>query len=205
MPLILLAFNLLAVAVGAAAATGSSASSPLDPDALSQRYRNWHYYPTWIIPPICLNPYTCATNQSQQVTDVFQLFQIPGEPAGQWRGVYLQYDGTGYETYMATTQDMVTFDLREPTLSPGQPGVIFSPRSGRPPLAGAKPVEGDFDFGGQTFIGPLLENYTVGAPAVLKGPARGSFGMRTGLTHHLAMKALLGRMGWPAQRTASTG
>ena len=155
------------------AARGTAAA--LDPDALSARYRGWRYYPEWIIPPVCLNPFTCATNTSQTTTDVFQLWQTPDNP-GVWRGVYLQYDGRGYETYMATSTDMVNFNLSNPTLVPGQPGAIFSPRAGRPPLDGQpKPADGDFDFGGQTFIGPLLENYTVGAPAVLRKTSKGVY------------------------------
>jgi hypothetical protein len=139
--------------------TEASVAQALDPDALSQRYRNWHYYMDWVVPPMCLNPITCKTNASNSsVVDVFQLWQNPDSP-GVWRGVYLQYDGTGYETYMATTTDMVHFNFSDPTLAPGQPGVIFSPRAGRPPLDGQpKPANGDFDFGGITFIGPLLEN-----------------------------------------------
>ncbi len=142
-------------------------SASLDPDALSQRYRNWHYYPDWVIPPLCLNPFTCPTNTSERVVDVFQLWQTPDSP-GVWRGVYLQYDGTGYETYMATSSDMLHFNLSNPTLAPGQPGALFSPRAGRPPLDGQpKPVKGEFDFGGITFIGPLLENCACRASAHL--------------------------------------
>jgi hypothetical protein len=73
------------VAVLLAAATSAAA---LDPDALSQRYRNWHYYPDWIIPPLCMNPFTCKANASGGVTDVFQLVQLPEEP-GMWRAFYL--------------------------------------------------------------------------------------------------------------------
>ena len=152
-----------------------AAASPLDPDALSQRYRNWHYYPDYIIPPICLNPFTCKTNTSQATTDVFQVWSTPESP-NVFRAVYLQYDGVGYETYMATSTDLLHFDLASPTLAPGQPGVIFSPRAGRPPLDGQpKPLPGEFDFGGITFIGPLLENYTVGAPSVLRRTSKGVF------------------------------
>jgi hypothetical protein len=166
--------SLAAVVASALSVSGTNALA-LDPDALSQRYRNWHYYPEWIIPPICLNPFSCPTNTTSKVTDVFQLWQTPDSP-GVWRGVYLQYDGKGYETYMATSSDMVHFNLSNPTLAPGQPGIIFSPRAERPPLDGQpKPVNGEFDFGGITFIGPLLENYTVGAPAVLRKTSKGLY------------------------------
>ena len=155
--------------------TSAAALGPLDPDALSQRYRNWHYYPEWIIPPICLNPFTCAQNTSQSTVDVFQVWSTPEDPLT-FRATYLQFDGLGYETYMATSTDMVKFDLSNPTLAPGQPGILFSPREGRPPLDGQpKPERGDFDFGGITFIGPLLQNYTVGAPSVLARTSKGFF------------------------------
>lgn len=167
---------LCAVVFLIAAAAAAGAPIQLDPDALSARYRNWTYYPDWIIPPICLNPFTCATNTSQSTVDVVQVFQLPDEvSAGVWRAVYLQFDGTGYETYMATSTDMLHFNLSEPTLVPGQPGCIFSPRDGRPPTWDTKPVKGDFDFGGITFIGPVLDNYTVGARSVLKRNAAGLF------------------------------
>ena len=105
--------------------------------------------------------------------DVFQVWSTPESP-GIYRGTYLQFDGIGYETYLATSTDMVHFDLHTPTLAPGQPGVIFSPRANRPPLDGQpKPQQGEFDWGGQTFIGPLLANYTIGAPSVLRRTSKG--------------------------------
>ena len=142
---------LFALGLPQAAAASGSAASPLDPDALSQRYRTWTYYPDWIIPPICLNPFTCASNTSQSTVDVFQVWQTPDDPLT-WRAVYLQYDGIGYETYMASGVDMLHFNLSNPTLLAGQPGCIFSPRANRPGQ-GPKPVPGAFDYGGQTFIG----------------------------------------------------
>jgi hypothetical protein len=155
-----------------AARPADAARAPLDPDALSQRYRGWHYYPDWIIPPLCMNPFTCHANATSNVTDVFQLVQLPEEP-GLWRAFYLQFDGIGYETYSASSLDMVHFDLADPTLIRGQPGCVVSPRAGRPPTADVKPVKGDLDWGGITFIGPLLENYTVGAPSVLRRTSNG--------------------------------
>lgn len=85
-----------------------------------------------------------------------------------------QWDGLGYETYSASTTDMVHFDTSAPTLAPGQPGVVFSPRAGRPPINDAKPVASDFDFGGAAFIGPLVEDYNVTATRVLQRAANDS-------------------------------
>jgi hypothetical protein len=163
---------MLALLLAALCATVRASAAPLDADALSQRYRNWHYYPDWIIPPLCMNPFTCLANATSNVTDVFQLVQLAEEP-GLWRAFYLQFDGIGYETYSASSLDMVHFNLADPTLIPGQPGCVASPRVGRPAVADVKPVKGDADWGGVTFIGPLLTNYTVGAPAVLRRTTNG--------------------------------
>ncbi len=158
----------------AAAPTAVLAAVALDPDALSQRYRNWHYYPTWVIPPTCLNAATCAAHCNSTTgvgctTDVAQVVQLPEEVAeGKWRAFYLQFDGVGYETYSASSMDMVNFNLDDPTLAPGQPGVVYSPREGRPPMNDAKPAQGDWDWGSQTFIGPLLVDYNVSATRVLR-------------------------------------
>jgi len=143
------------------------AGAALDPDALSQRYRNWTYYPSWVIPPACLNPATCpgfcknATGEGC-CTDVMQLVQLPGEAAaGVFRAFYLQFDGTGYETYSASTTDMVHFQLDNPTLVPGQPGIVFSPRAGRPPMADPKPAVGDWDYGSQSRYRPPPTHATL--------------------------------------------
>ena len=163
------------------------AAAALDPDALSQRYRNWSYYPDWVIEPLCMNPGCNQTSQCNTAqkrpgspfagcfSDCFSLVQLPREAAaGVFRAFYLQWDGVGYETYSARTTDMVHFDTSDPTLAPGQPGVVFSPRAGRPPLGDAKPAEGDFDFGGAAFIGPLVADYNVTATRVLQRAANES-------------------------------
>ena len=71
-----------------------------------------------------------------------RLVSVPGAPPARCRAYSLRLDGVGYETYSASTTDMVTFTLSDPTLLPGQPGAVFSPRAGRPgepkPPPGAK-------------------------------------------------------------------
>ena len=152
----------------------AATAAGLDPDALSQRYRNWTYFPTWVIPPACLNAATCAAhcNTTSGVgctTDVAQVVQLPEEVgSGKWRAFYLQFDGVGYETYSASSTDMVHFKLDDPTLVPGQPGIVYSPREGRPPMNDVKPAQGEWDYGSQTFIGPLLTDYNVSATRVLR-------------------------------------
>ena len=169
LPMSRAAILLLAVACAALA---------LDPDALSQKYRGWTYYPDWVIPPSCMNPAHCANTTPGApggTVDVFQVWQTPDAP-GVYRGVYLQFDGVGYETYMATSSALAgPYNLSNPTLLANNPGVIFSPRAGRPPVDYPKPPPGSFDFAGQTFIGPILENYTVGATATLARSSSGKF------------------------------
>ena len=189
-----------ALLFAAAAALGlPSRALCLDPDALSQRYRNWTYFPDWVIEPLCMNPSCNSTSQCNTAqkrpgspfagcfSDCFQLVQLPEEAAaGVFRAFYLQFDGVGYETYSASTTDMVHFNVSDPTLAPGQPGVVFSPRAGRPPLADAKPVAGDFDFGGAAFIGPLVEDYNVSATRVLRRAAGGESFFYAYFAQHVA-------------------
>ena len=138
----------------------------LDPDALSQRYRNWTYYPDYIIPPLCLNPVTCPSHCNATFpynncqTDVFQIVQLPDEVEQNiFRAFYLQYDGYGYETYSAISTDLVHFNVTNP-------GVVFSPRANRPGYP--KPNPGEFDYASQTFVGPLLMDYNVSQTRVLR-------------------------------------
>lgn len=126
------------------AVLGPVLATALDPDALSQRYRNWTYSSTWAIPPTCLNPSTCSKycnpTGSGCVTDVFQVFKTDAT-SNEWLGVYTQFDGVGYESYGAFTTDLVNFNL-------SSPGIIFSPRAGRPPNTdGPGRQPGDFDYG----------------------------------------------------------
>ena len=119
--------------------------SSLDPDALSQRYRNWTYSPTWVIPPTCLNPETCAAycNASTGLGCTVDVFQVvkPDPTSDLWLGVYTQFDHVGYETYGAFSTDLVNFNLSDP-------GILFSPRAGRPPnVNGTGRQPGDFDYG----------------------------------------------------------
>eukprot|EP01049_Picozoa_sp_SAG25_P000547 SAG25_NODE_19_length_23408_cov_10.997040_31_plen_343_part_01 len=112
-------------------------------------YRNWTYHPEWVIPPSCLDPATCP-RVSRNFTDIAQAWRVPGEQT--WRMTYTFFDGVGYQTAMATSRDLVTWDQ--------SPGVVYSPRDGRRPLSwNATP--GDFDYGGAAFMGPLLSNYSV--------------------------------------------
>jgi hypothetical protein len=114
-------------------------------DAWSEKYRNWTYFPTYVMPPI----------GPKSFTDCAQVWQVPGE-AG-FRMSFLVFDGIGYETHLATSDDLVTWK---------QKGVIFSPREQSPPLDwNATP--GEFDYGGAAFIGPLLVDYNISSPRVL--------------------------------------
>lgn len=142
----------------AAAAPPTSLSVPADAWA-DQYYRNWTYYPDWVIPPSCLDPDTCPGGnmmKSGPFTDIAQVWRVPGDK--NWSMTYTFLDRVGYQTALATSSDLLHWDQ--------SPGVLYSPREGRPPLEWvAQP--GDFDYGGSAFVGPLLLDYNISAPREL--------------------------------------
>ena len=158
-----------------------AAAQPIPADAWALAYRNWSYYLDWVLPPSCVDPSTCGpppyVNRSTGFTDIFQVWSVSHPfasppPSPRYRAAYTFFDGVGYQTASATSDDGVHF---EQPLAPQ--GILFSPRFTWPS------VEGDFDFGGAAFVGPLMEDYNVTAPRVL---ARASgffwcayFGQRT--------------------------
>ena len=123
----------------------------------SAKYRGWHYYPTWVVPPQPRGPGL----ETVQLTDCAVAFQVAEEP-GRFLMSYITFDGVGYRTAIATSHDLVHWN----TSGDGN-GIAYSPRAGDPPLAWNASV-GDFDYGGAAMIGPLLANYSMHASRVLK-------------------------------------
>lgn len=168
--------------LAATAAAGAALAAPLPPtptptplpaDAWAQAYRNWTYYPDWIIPPSCVDPATCRppyVNVTKPgLADIFQVWSLGDPfasppPSPRYVGVYTFFDGVGYQTAVATSDDMVHFS--QPV---GDAGIIFSPRR----TWNATP--GEFDYGGAAFVGPLLTDYNVTAPRVLARAPDGRF------------------------------
>jgi hypothetical protein len=153
------------LAIVALAPLYARAVAPIPADAWALAWRNWSYYSDWIIPPSCVDPATCGpppyVNRSTGFTDIFQVWSTADPfasppPSPRFRAAYTFYDGVGYQTAAATSEDGVTF--AQP-LAPS--GILFSPRVTWPSR------EGDFDFGGAAFVGPLLTDYNVSAPRVL--------------------------------------
>ena len=97
---------------------------PLPVDEWAKLYRNWTYYPTWAIPPSCLDPATCP-NVRSNFTDIAQAWRVPGDET--WRMTYTFFDGVGYQTAMALSKDLLHWDQ--------SPGTVYSPRENRPPLS----------------------------------------------------------------------
>ena len=97
---------------------------PLPADEWAKLYRNWTYFPSWAIPPSCLDPTTCP-NVRSNFTDIAQAWRVPGDNS--WRMTYTFFDGVGYQTAMATSSDLLHWDQ--------SPGTIYSPRERRPPLS----------------------------------------------------------------------
>ncbi len=97
---------------------------PLPVDEWSNLYRNWTYYPTWAIPPSCLDPATCPSVKSN-FTDIAQVWRVPGDKT--WHMTYTYFDGVGYQTAMALSKDLLHWDQ--------SPGTVYSPREDRPPLS----------------------------------------------------------------------
>lgn len=117
-------------------------------DHWSHRYRNWSYYPDYVMPPLGPNNFT----------DCAQVWQLPGDEPDQFRMTFLVYDGIGYQTHMALSTDLLSWN---------HTGVIYSPRANAPPLSwNATP--GQFDYGGATFIGPLLADYNISSGRTLR-------------------------------------
>lgn len=107
-------------------------------DLWSQPYRNWHYYPEYVIPPSPEN------GLGFQMTDCPLVWQKGDE----WRMFYIGFDGKGYQTALAVSKDLVHWEQKGLVMGYGK--------------------EGAFDYGGVAFGGLLFESYDIKAPRTLK-------------------------------------
>jgi hypothetical protein len=108
----------------------------------SAPYRNWHYYPEHVIPA---KP-NIQGFENVRSTDVPSVFQVRnGE---KWRMTFIGFDGDGYQSFAAESDDLVNWsNLR---------------------LAMGYGPEGAFDHGGVVLGGFLYEDYDIKAQRVLK-------------------------------------
>ncbi len=106
--------------------------------AWSAEFRDWHYYPEFVLPP---SPDDGLDFVSIDCPLVF-------EHEGEWRMFYTGFDGNGYQTALAVSDDLVHWEPRKLVMSYGK--------------------EGAYDHGGVTFGGLLFEDYHPKAPRTLK-------------------------------------
>jgi predicted GH43/DUF377 family glycosyl hydrolase len=106
--------------------------------AWSQPYRNWHYDPDWVIPP---SPEDGLGFQSVDCPVVWH-------DGARWQMFYTGFDGKGYQTARAESEDLVHWNPKGLVMGYGK--------------------EGAFDYGGVTFGGLLLDSYDVKALRRLK-------------------------------------
>jgi len=107
-------------------------------DQLSEPYRNWQYYPDFVVQA---NPRDGLNFTSVDCPFVWKL-------GDQWQMWYTGFDGKGYQTALAVSDDLVHWDYKGLVMGYGK--------------------EGAFDYGGVTFGGSLLESYDIKAPRTLK-------------------------------------
>ncbi|HEX2947999.1 MAG TPA: hypothetical protein VHV83_00255 [Armatimonadota bacterium] len=108
----------------------------------STPYRNWFYHPEYVIPPsIRISGYTAFSGY-----DVPTVFQIPGDDS--WYMTFIGFDGTGYNTFLAVSNDLLHWEPRTMVFG-------FGPH-------------GEFDHGGRVLGAYLYTSYDIKAPRVLK-------------------------------------
>ena len=116
-----------------------------DPDTIahwSAPYRRWHYNPDHVIPSKPEIP----GFEDVQMTDVPTVYQLPAAP--KWYLTFVGFDGSGYQSFVAESDDLVRW--ANPRLAMG-----FGP-------------EGSFDHGGVVLGAFLYEDYHIKAPRTLK-------------------------------------
>lgn len=123
----------------------SSDSHRISPQTVrqwSEPFRHWFYYPDHVIPP---TP-QIAGFENITMTDVPTVYQIPGDE--KWYMTFIGYDGAGYQSFVAESEDLVHW--------------------GHIRLAMGFGPEGEFDYGGVVLGAFLYENYDIKSPRTLK-------------------------------------
>lgn len=109
----------------------------------SQKFLGWaHYYPEYVIPskpsiPGFTNVY---------MTDVPTVYQLPGD--SKWYMSFIGFDGRGYESFVAVSQDLVHWKMLGLAMGYGP--------------------EKEFDHGGVVLGGYLFDSYKIDGSRVLK-------------------------------------
>jgi predicted GH43/DUF377 family glycosyl hydrolase len=144
--LIICCFCMGAFAGAGAPPTNSAPdSTAIDTETLakwSAPYRNWHYWPTHVIPESPKLP--GGTNVIG--TDVPTIFQIAGDE--KWYMSFVAFDGRGYQSYVAESTNLLDW--------------------GNYRLAMGYGPTNEFDHGGRVIGAYLHESYDIKAPRLLK-------------------------------------
>jgi len=120
--------------------------APLDQQTLarwSAPYRGWHYWPA---PAIPAEP-NIPRHEAFHNTDAPCVYQLPGQP-GRWYLSFLAFNGQGYNSFVAQSDDLVHW--------------------GKPRLAMGFGPEGQFDHGGRVVGAYLYDSYDIRAARTLK-------------------------------------
>jgi predicted GH43/DUF377 family glycosyl hydrolase len=120
-------------------------SEPIDKSTLdkwSAPYRDWHYYPDFVIQP---NPQIKGYGDITSI-DVPTVYQIPGD--SKYYMSFIGFNGQGYQSFVAESDDLVHW--KQKGLAMG-----FGP-------------EGEFDHGGCVLGAYLYKSYDIKAPRILK-------------------------------------
>jgi predicted GH43/DUF377 family glycosyl hydrolase len=153
------------VLIGVSLQSYADDKTTIDGDTVKQWsafFRGWHYYPDYVIPP---NP---DESLKFKMTDCPLVWKLGDE----WQMWYTGFDGTGYQTALATSTDLIHWKSQGIVMTYGEAGA--------------------YDAGGVTFGGLLMESYDLKAPRtpkrwngkywVLYGcyPRRGGYELRPG-------------------------
>ena len=108
----------------------------------SESYRGWHYHPEHVILP---EP-DIEGYEDLMMTDVPTVFQLSGDE--KWYMSFIGYDGTGYQSFIAESKDLVHWAHMRLAMGYGP--------------------EGEFDHGGVVLGAYLYEDYGIKSPRILK-------------------------------------
>lgn len=136
----------LALALCVIARAAAASANPIDAETIekwARPYLGWHYGPDHVIPAKPNIPGHAAFRNP----DVPCVYQLPGRP-GTWYMSFIAFDGQGYNSFVAESNDLVRWT--KPRLAMG-----FGPA-------------GEFDHGGCVVGAYLYESYGVKDPRILK-------------------------------------
>lgn len=138
--LLVLAFP--AALIGAEPVSAPEAIDAATVERWSEKFLGWHYWPEYVVPP---KP-GVAGFEAVQMTDCPTVFQLPDDP--KWYMTFIGFDGRGYQSFLAESDDLVRWKQLGLAMGFGPPG--------------------EFDHGGVVLGAYLYQSYDLDAPRTLK-------------------------------------